>query len=191
MKNTYTKTIAILAVLAVLLGSFVSTQSVFAAADNGRRGPVNAPRGLGMQVSQTGMAGLNTAPLSDAEAEGLQNAILEEMGAVNTYQEVIAKLGSGTVFDRIARSEQMHVNALVRVAERHGVSIPENNGETAGFVYTTLAEACASGAEFEQIDADLYTELMAETENLALTRVYTNLQRASLENHLPAFEACK
>lgn len=191
MKNTCTKTIAILALLALSLGSCVSTQSIFAAADNGRRGPGNAPRGLATQASQAGMTGVNTAPLSGAEAEGLQNAILEEMGAVNTYQEVIATLGSGTVFDRIARSEQMHVNALIRVAERHGVSIPENNGETAGFVYTTLAEACALGAQFEQIDADLYTELMANTENLALTRVYTNLQRASLQNHLSAFEACK
>ena len=71
MKNTCTKTIAILALLALSLGSCVSTQSIFAAADIGRRGPGNAPRGLAAQASQTGMAGVNTAPLSARSKAGL------------------------------------------------------------------------------------------------------------------------
>jgi hypothetical protein len=46
------------------------------------------------------------------------------------------------------------------------------------------------GVDLEIADAALYDELLAKTSNPALIRVYTRLQAASLNNHLPAFEAC-
>ncbi len=100
------------------------------------------------------------------------------------------ELGEIQPFLRIARSEQQHVNALIRVAERFGVEVPENAGEVADIEWSTFEEACQLGVTFEQIDADLYDELLPNTTNPILIRVYTNLQSASLNNHLPAFEAC-
>jgi hypothetical protein len=76
------------------------------------------------------------------------------------------------------------------VAERFGVEVPENAGEVADIAWSTIEEACQMGVTFEQMDAALYDELLANTINPVLIRVYTNLQRASLNNHLPAFEAC-
>ena len=186
MKNTITKIFAVLALTAILLTSFTSTQTVQAAADSGRRGPGASQRGTGTQMNQ--QLSLNT--LSATEAEGLQSAIQEEYTAVNTYNSVIATLGTGTVFDRIVRSEQRQVDALILVAERHGVTVPENAGLVADFNYTILAEACELARGFEFADADLYTQLLSQTENPALTRVYTNLQSASLNKHVPAFELC-
>ena len=131
-----------------------------------------------------------TTTLSEQEAAGLAAAIQEEYTAMNTYQAIMNELGEIQPFFRVARSEQQHVNALIRVAERFGVEVPENAGEVAEIEWSTLEEACQLGVTFEQMDAALYDELLPNTTNPVLIRVYTNLQRASLNSHSPAFEAC-
>jgi len=56
--------------------------------------------------------------------------------------------------------------------------------------FSSFADACQAGVDAEIADAALYDTLMAYTIHEDLLRVYSNLQRASLENHLPEFEAC-
>ena len=169
--------------------TLVITASVYspslAATDAGRGGPPNI---RGIQANPQGQTVVTA--LSEQEAAGLAEAIQEEYTAMNTYQAVINALGDVQPFVRIARSEQQHVNALIRVAQRFGVDVPENAGEVADIEWSTVEEACQMGVTFEQMDADLYDELLPNTTNPVLIRVYTNLQRASLNNHLPAFEAC-
>ena len=156
-----------------------------AATDAGRGGPPNI---RGIQANPQRQTVVTT--LSEQEAADLAAAIQEEYTAMNTYQAIMDKLGEIQPFSRIARSEQQHVNALIRVAERFGVEVPENAGEVAEIEWSTFEEACQLGVTFEQLDADLYDEILPNTTNPMLIRVYTNLQRASLEQHLPAFEAC-
>jgi hypothetical protein len=183
MKNK--KAISItLTILALVLTAFSYSPSQ-AAFESGRGGP---PNGRGQQVNPRQVT--TTASLSEQEAADLALAIQEEFTAMNTYQAVMNELGEIRLFFRIARSEQQHVNALIRVAERYGVEAPENAGEVADIEWSTIEEACQMGVTFEQMDAALYDELLLNTTNPALIRVYTNLQRASLNNHLPAFEAC-
>jgi len=184
MKNKKSITIIAIAILVMAITAFVYSPSQ-AAVEVGRGGPPN-------RQSQPANAGGMTAPatLSEQEAADLAEAIQEEYTAMNTYQAIMEELGDVQPFSRIARAEQQHVNALIRVAERFGVEVPENAGEVAEIEWNTLEEACQLGVTFEQLDADLYDVLMANTTNPMLTRVYTNLQRASLEQHLPAFEAC-
>jgi len=43
----------------------------------------------------------------------------------------------------------------------------------------------------EIADAALYDEIMPSTTHADLLRVYANLKAASLNNHLPAFQACE
>jgi len=175
--------IIILALVVTFVSASLFTQPTQAAADTAGRGPGNTRQGASSNVN---------APdsLSEEEAADLQRAILEEYMAMNTYQAVLDSFGSQLPFSRIVRAEQKHASALIRVAERFGVSVPENTGEVFEFTYNTLAEACQMGVELEIADAALYDELMARTSNSILIRVYTRLQTASLENHLPAFEAC-
>lgn len=184
MKNKKTVTLITLTILALVLTAFSYSPSQ-AASYSGRGGP---PNGRFQQVNP--VQNTTTATLSEQEAADLALAIQEEYTAMNTYQAIMAELGEIQPFSRIARSEQQHVNALIRVAERFGVEVPENAGAIADIEWTTFAEACQLGVTFEQMDADLYDELLPNTTNPALIRVYTNLQRASLNNHLPAFEAC-
>jgi len=184
MKNKKSITIIAIAILVMAITAFVYSPSQ-AAFDSGRSAPPN-------RQSQPANAGGMTAPatLSEQEAADLAEAIQEEYTAMNTYQAIMEELGDVQPFSRIARAEQQHVNALIRVAERFGVEVPENAGEVADIAWNTLEEACQLGVTFEQLDADLYDVLMANTTNPMLIRVYTNLQRASLNNHLPAFESC-
>jgi len=184
MKTNFSKTLITLTVLVLAVTAFVYSPSQ-AASDAGRGSP---PNSRGQQATSQGLA--LPATLAEQEVADLALAIQEEYSAMNTYQAVISSLGDVRPFVEIARSEQQHVNALIRVAERFGVEVPENAGEVAEIEWSTYEEACQLGVTFEQLDADLYDELMLSTTNPLLTRVYTNLQRASLEQHLPAFEAC-
>lgn len=162
--------------------------TVQAAAEDYRRGP-GGPDGSGWGTSAD-TRGAAAVPLSEAEAQGLQDAILEEYGAVNLYQAVIEQFGPVSPFTQIARSEQQHVNALVRQAEKYGVEVPANPGLETAPVFESLEEACEAGVSAEIHDGALYDELMAVTDHADLIRVYTRLQAASLDSHLPAFEAC-
>ncbi|HOZ39070.1 MAG TPA: DUF2202 domain-containing protein [Anaerolineaceae bacterium] len=184
MKIKKTITIIALAILTLVITASVYSPSL-AASDAGRGGP---PNRRGMQANAEGQTIVTS--LSEQEAADLAVAIQEEYTAMNTYQAVVDELGDVQPFSRIARSEQQHVNALIRVAQRFGIEVRENAGEVAEIEWSTLEEACQMGVTFEQMDAALYDELLPNTTNPMLTRVYTNLQRASLEKHLPAFEAC-
>ena len=76
-------------------------------------------------------------------------------------------------------------------AERYGVEVPENPGLASAPQFASTADACAAGVAAEIADADLYDQLLPDVTHPDLQRVYTNLKNASLQSHLPAFEACK
>ena len=58
--------------------------------------------------------------------------------------------------------------------------------------FASVPLACAAGVVAEREDAAFYTPYLSRTDLPQDVRnVFTNLQRASLENHLPAFERCQ
>lgn len=136
-------------------------------------------------------AGYAQTPLSEAEKDAIVRAVEEEFGALVLYNSIIAQFGSVEPFANIAASEQQHANALLRQAEKYGVAVPQQPEALPPSTYASLADACAAGAAAEVADAALYDELMTLTQRSDLLQVFTRLQTASLENHLPEFEACK
>jgi len=135
-------------------------------------------------------SGSSGIPLTTEEKEGLTKAILEEYKAFNLYQSVIQQLGSVIPFDQIAASEQQHITALIRQAEKYGVAVPSNSGLDTTPVFSDQASACQAGVKAEIEDAALYDTLKNITSHDDLLRVYSNLQQASLQNHLVAFQTC-
>lgn len=197
------KVITIIAVVIVAVAAFVPTGIVSAASPTGRGGPGGngqtdtVPSNFGNagvarfgQANGTPGAGLALTPLTEAEAVALQEAILEEYGAYNLYRAVLTQFGDVYPFNRIVLSEQQHTAALVRQAEKYGVAVPENPGLVNPPVFSSLAEACQAGVDAEIADAALYDELKLVTTHEDLIRVYNRLQSASLNSHLPEFEAC-
>jgi hypothetical protein len=173
-----------LTLVAAMLAAFIPTAAVSADSLTGRGGPGGTQgQGLG-----TGTA-LALTPLTAAEAADLKDAILEEYGALNLYNAVLAQFGSVAPFNQIALSEQIHINALVRQATKYGLTVPANPGLTGTPQFADLAAACETGVAAEIADAALYDELMPATTHSDLLRVYEMLQSASL-NNLPAFQIC-
>ena len=172
----------------VLLVTLTSTVSAKGPGGNGNAGGLNGG-GIGIGSSTAG-TGLALTPLSADEADALTRAILEEYSALNLYQSVINQFGSVYPFSTIAIAEQQHVNALIRQADKYGVAVLANPGIDASISFNTIGEACAAGVDAEIADAALYDDLKTVTTHSDLLRVYDALQNASLNSHLPAFEAC-
>jgi hypothetical protein len=151
--------------------------------ENGRGGQGNGGQGIG--------GGAALEPLSEAEAAALLRAIEEEYGAQALYESVLAAFGDVEPFSGIAASEAQHTVALVRQAQKYGLEVPEYTGPAEAPAFATLEEACQAGVAAEIADAALYDELSPAVTHADILRVFENLKNASLNNHLPAFEACK
>jgi hypothetical protein len=182
---------AAVAILAFSLMAFNPPESVSASALDRRGGPGNRG-GYGQGAGTTAPGTTSTiSTLTDGEQDALKQAILEEYGAFNLYQSVIAQFGGVIPFSQIVKAEQQHINALVRQATRYGVTVPANPGLEVVPNYDTLSEACEAGVAAEIADAALYDELKPAVTQASILQVFNNLQNASLNSHLPAFQACQ
>ena len=86
----YTGLIAVIAILALSLMAFTNPQTVSASGVDRQGGP----GGRGGNGGRTQTGGVALTPLSDAEKDTLNQAILEEYGALNLYKSVISQLGN-------------------------------------------------------------------------------------------------
>jgi hypothetical protein len=90
----------------------------------------------------------------------------------------------------IQSAEERHIDALTRRLERLGVAVPPNPYAGTVTAPADLEAAATAWAAGEVDNVALFDRLLAEASgDTALTRVFTNLRRASQEEHLPAFEA--
>jgi hypothetical protein len=193
---------AFAAVALLVLGIFASTQpaTVFASPLGSQGGPGGQGgygQGAGTSASGSGIgttaprAGTSLSALSSAEQSALSQAILEEYGALNLYQSVITQFGNVYPFSQIVNAERQHVNALVRQAAKYGVTVPANPGLSSVPTFDTLTAACQAGVAAEIADAELYEVLNPLITQTDILRVFNNLQSASLNSHLPAFQTCQ
>lgn len=192
MSKKFGKILGILAAGSLIAGSllaFIGSDQVSASGLDGKGGPGgNGGQGKGIGVADSGQA---LTPLSSAEVEAIQQAILEEYGAYNLYQSVVNQLGNVYPFSQIVQSEQQHINALTRQAVKYGVTVPENPGSASTVSFSSLSDACQAGVTAEIADADLYDELNPVITHGDILQVFDRLQSASLNSHLPAFQTCQ
>jgi hypothetical protein len=122
----------------------------------------------------------------------LRLALQEEYTAEMLYRSVLASFGADAQpFALIASAEARHVDALLQLFARRSLAIPPWT-PVAFPRYSTLAAACAAGVAAERADAALYAPYLGRTDLPQDVRnVFTSLQAASLDNHLPAFERCR
>jgi hypothetical protein len=92
-------------------------------------------------------------------------------------------------FSQIVRAEQQNINALTRQATKYGAAVPTNSGLATTPLFNTLSDACQAGAAVEIADAALYDELKPVVTHSDILQVFNKLQSASLNSHLPAFQA--
>ena len=181
----------LLAITILAAGLMAFSQPVNAPAPAYGRGGGGGGRGGNGNGDGNPGGGYSLTPLTDSEKDALNKAILEEYGAFNLYQSVIVKFGQTVPFSQIVNAEQQHISALTRQATKYGLSIPANPGLANPPVFKSLSEACAAGVAAEKADAALYDQLKPSVTHMDILNVFSNLQSASLNNHLPAFQACQ
>jgi hypothetical protein len=137
--------------------------------------------------------------LTDAEIDGLKLMREEEKLARDVYQHFFSLYGD-VIFENIAKSEQAHMDAVLRLLEGYGKADPSMDGvgefsdEELQALYNNLIaeggkgliEALKIGATIEDLDINDLQNLLAETKNEDVKRVYENLLAGS-ENHMRAF----
>jgi hypothetical protein len=139
---------------------------------------------FGADPSPTAKAG------SDSVRQALTLALLDEYKARDTYQAIVDRYGPVRPFGNILAAEERHVAALVRHFKALGLAIPEADN-TLRPVPASLNEACRAAVQAEQGNVALYTRLLPMVGgHPQIENTFRNLQAASRDRHLPAFERC-
>lgn len=161
-------------------GKSRSTSVTTAPTPSSSSSPTTAPSAAGATTPTTAAA-LNAPLATAATAEG---------NALATYQAVVAKLGAIAPFTNVASSEQQHLAAVQTVASHYGLTVP-SGPFTASPVPSTKTAACQLGVTLEQGVVATYAKLMGQVAaHPDVTNVFSTLQQAAQDDHLPAFERC-
>ncbi len=128
-------------------------------------------------------------------SEILNNALIEaihdEYKARATYRAVITKFGEIRPFINIVEAEGRHIDALLPLFAKYNVAIPEDDWDSRIETPTSILDACHLGVEDEIENAEMYDRLLDSTIDYPdVQAVLKQLQKASKENHLPAFQRC-
>lgn len=149
-------------------------------------------------VIPTASQPLNSTSLTTDEISGLLYMYEEEKLARDVYNDLYAQWGQ-SVFQNIASSEQMHMDAVQTLLVRYGIPVPEMasgsfSDPALQSLYTelmatgskSLADALKAGVTIEEVDiVDLQTRI-AQTKKTDFQQVYNSLMLGSY-NHLRAY----
>jgi hypothetical protein len=139
-------------------------------------------------------------PLSDAEAQGILYMREEEKVARDVYTTLYEAWGL-TVFQNIARSEQIHMDAIKTLIDRYELVDPVADAGVGEFANAdlqdlydelvargsvSLTEALAVGALIEELDITDLQQRISDATHEDVAWVYENLLNGS-RNHLRAF----
>lgn len=128
--------------------------------------------------------------LSVDEVHLLHEALDDEYMAFSTYDQVISDFGEVRPFINIRDAEGRHIEALHTLFMNYGLSIPENTWPGRVQRYPTLQAACEAAVNAEVANGEMYERLLSMTRRPEILGVLRNLQEASQQRHLPAFERC-
>jgi hypothetical protein len=130
------------------------------------------------------------SPLTEAEIHALNEALDDEYRAWATYDQVIADFGEVAPFNNIREAESRHIAALRALFVRYELPVPENPWPGKVARYANLREACEAGVAAEIANGEMYDRLLRTTQREDVLTVLRNLQEASQQRHLAAFQRC-
>ncbi|NDK19562.1 DUF2202 domain-containing protein [Candidatus Gracilibacteria bacterium] len=138
------------------------------------------------------LVSIPTSPLSDAEKLALSYGYSEEMVARDAYNYFYSLYGIET-FQKIAASEQQHMDAVKTLLDRYSLPIPTGYGTLESTFNALKAEgekgakeALEVGLKIEMLDIDDIANTIKNTDNDDLKAVFLNIGGASY-NHLRGF----
>jgi hypothetical protein len=123
-------------------------------------------------------------------AEILNEALMDEYKARDSYQKIIETFGPVRPFINIVKAEQTHIELLLPLYEKYAVLLPAEPDPNRISVPESLLAACQIGVEAELANVAMYDNLIAATDLPDVVDVLQRLQAASRDHHLPAFQRC-
>ncbi len=120
----------------------------------------------------------------------LKQALEDEYKAEATYEAVIRRFGPVRPFVNIVEAERRHQRALLQLFRRKGWTAPANRWTGNVAPPANLKQACEAAVKAEDDNIALYDRLLPSISDEEIRAVFTNLQAASRERHLPAFKRC-
>jgi len=127
----------------------------------------------------------------------VQEAVLEalvgaegEYAAYATYDAILAEYGDVNPYANIMAAEAKHIESLKQSLDQYEVAYPTENPYL-GMIDApdSLTKAAQAGVDAEIANVALYADqLEAVADYPDIVAVFLNLQAASQEQHLPAFE---
>ncbi|HEX6133528.1 MAG TPA: hypothetical protein VFZ24_06180 [Longimicrobiales bacterium] len=136
-------------------------------------------------------AGSGTAAPSAEVLNAMATAIQDEYRAYYTYSGVVDDLEPDFPFPAIRDAEESHYTAIANLYLKRGLTVPASTWSLANVPhFTTLVSACDAGVIGETGNVAMYDGFLALTLPADVQRVFENLRAASLDRHLPAFQAC-
>lgn len=143
-------------------------------------------------TDETTIVGVQSPALTTSVAAAVNAAIQDEYRAEQIYLRVLFDHGNVLPFYNVVVAEQRHSASLAGILERRALPVPASAWSLDNVPrFATVAEACAAGAVAERENIALYDELLLGDLPVDVRNVFTSNRRASLEKHLPAFEACR
>ena len=128
--------------------------------------------------------------LTPAEIQALQEALVDEHHAWATYDQVIDDFGEVRPFVNIRDAEARHAQALSELFVRYGLPIPASTWPGRVTRYASVHEARVAAVAAEIANGEMYERLLSATQRPDILTVLRNLQQASQQRHLPAFQRC-
>jgi len=124
------------------------------------------------------------------EIRALSEALDDEYRSWATYDQVLVDFGDVRPFINIREAEARHIEALCMLLTRYGIPVPVNRWPGNVERYGNLQDACEAAVVAEIANGEMYERLLKETQRPDILAVLRNLQEASQQRHLPAFQRC-
>ncbi|WP_291010671.1 hypothetical protein [Hydrogenophaga sp.] len=128
--------------------------------------------------------------LTPAEVQALHEALDDEYHSWTTYDQVITDFGELRPFANIRAAEARHIGALTGLFVRYGLPLPANTWPGRAPRYASMQAACEAAVAAEIANGEMYERLLTMTKRSDILNVLRNLQAASQQRHLPAFQRC-
>lgn len=128
---------------------------------------------------------------SSTDADALALALEDEYRAEAMYEAVMTAHGQVRPFSNIIRAEKRHSARVREEMTRLGIEYTDTNPFLGKITApATLLEACQQGVDAEIENIALYDEILPTIADNQVKATLTDLQWASRERHLPAFQRC-
>lgn len=139
----------------------------------------------GVSAASTGSAVVEEGSTYSLE-EMLLYAYQDEANALKEYEELMEVFGEVAPLVNIAKAEESHMAAVLRLYDYYDVEVPNYKAEEF-IVPETVEEAYAIGVEAEIKNIAMYEAFLSSDLDPTMERVFESLKNAS-QSHLEAFQ---